>query len=60
MTSSSADLGASLFGASLLPYLLFLFFLSRPETRTPDGGTFGFAFLLVFVLATIPAGIYGT
>lgn len=59
VTSSSADLAADLFGASLLPYLVFLFFLSRPESKTPEGGTFGFGFLLVFVLATIPAGIYG-
>lgn len=59
VTSLTSDLAAELFQASLLPYLAFLFFLSRKETRTPEGGTFGFAFLLVFVVATIPAGIYG-
>lgn len=59
VTSLTSDLAADLFQASLLPYLAFLFFLSRKETKTPEGGTFGFAFLLVFVLATIPAGIYG-
>lgn len=59
VTSLTSDLAAELFQASLLPYLAFLFFLSRKETKTPEGGTFGFAFLLVFVVATIPAGIYG-
>jgi Protein of unknown function (DUF3593) len=39
--------------------LAFLFFLSREETKTPKGGVFGFCFLLVFVAATIPAGIIG-
>ena len=55
---NSEDLASSLFGASLLPYLAFLYFLSRPASRTPDGGLFGFRFLLFFVFATIPAGIY--
>ncbi|CAM9626725.1 unnamed protein product [Ascophyllum nodosum] len=57
VTSLTSDLAADLFQASLVPYLAFLFFLSRKETKTPDGGSFGFAFLLVFVVATIPAGI---
>lgn len=59
VSSITSDLAADLFQASLLPYLAFLWLLSRKETRTPEGGTFGFAFLLVFVVATIPAGIYG-
>lgn len=59
VTSVTSDTAAELFQASLLPYLAFLWFLSRKETKTPEGGTFGFAFLLVFVVATIPAGIYG-
>ncbi|CAN0292458.1 unnamed protein product [Pylaiella littoralis] len=58
VTSVTSDTAAELFQASLLPYLAFLWFLSRKETKTPEGGTFGFAFLLVFVVATIPAGIY--
>ncbi|CAM9397931.1 unnamed protein product [Scytosiphon promiscuus] len=58
VSSITSDLAAELFQASLFPYLAFLWFLSRPETKTPKGGTFGFAFLLVFVVATIPAGIY--
>lgn len=59
VTSLTSDLAADLFQASLLPYLAFLYFLKRKETKTPEGGFFGFAFLLVFVVATIPAGIYG-
>eukprot|EP00600_Ochromonadales_sp_CCMP1393_P007030 CAMPEP_0174961070 /NCGR_PEP_ID=MMETSP0004_2-20121128/4041_1 /TAXON_ID=420556 /ORGANISM="Ochromonas sp., Strain CCMP1393" /LENGTH=361 /DNA_ID=CAMNT_0016209485 /DNA_START=54 /DNA_END=1139 /DNA_ORIENTATION=- len=55
---NSADLAANIFASSLFPYLALLFFLSRPETRTPKLGNFGFQFLLVFVFATIPAGIY--
>jgi hypothetical protein len=35
-----------------------LYFLSRPETKTPKLTNFGFQFLLAFVFATIPAGIY--
>ncbi|CAM9769263.1 unnamed protein product, partial [Sphacelaria rigidula] len=57
VTSLTSDLAADLFQASLLPYLAFLWCLKRPETKTPEGGFFGFAFLLVFVAATIPAGI---
>lgn len=60
VTSLTSDLGAELFQASLIPYLAFLFFLSRKETKAPKGAFFGFAFLLVFVVATIPAGILGT
>ncbi|CAM9598999.1 unnamed protein product [Ectocarpus sp. 8 AP-2014] len=58
VTSITSDFAAELFQASLFPYLAFLWLLSRKETKTPEGGTFGFAFLLVFVVATIPAGIY--
>lgn len=56
-TLSSPDFAANLFASSLFPYLLLLFFLSRKETNTPKLGNFGFQFLLVFVGATIPAGI---
>ena len=57
-TLNSADFASTLFAASLFPYLAFLWFLSRPETRTPVGVNQGFQFLLVFVFLTIPAGIY--
>lgn len=47
----------NLFAASLFPYLLFLWFLTRtPET--PRLALIGFYVLLVFVIITIPAGIY--
>ena len=57
-TLASPDFASNLFAASLFPYLVFLYFLSRSETKTPTLGNFGFQFLLAFVFATIPAGIY--
>ena len=56
-TLASPDLASNLFASSLFPYLAMLYFLSRPETKTPTLANFGFQFLLVFVFATIPAGI---
>lgn len=47
-----------LFGASLFPYLGFLYFLSKPEAGCPRGTLFGFKFLLAFVFGTIPFAIY--
>jgi hypothetical protein len=55
---ASPDLASSIFSLSLPSYLLMLFFLSRPQANTPKLANFGFQFLLVFVFATIPAGIY--
>lgn len=46
-----------LFGASLAPYLGFLYFLSKEETKCPRGTLFGFKFLLAFVFGTIPFAI---
>lgn len=66
---SFADQGQNLAGiffqSSLLPYLAFLYFLSFKANRIPDVGNFGFQFLLLFVISTIPSGIiskatYGT
>lgn len=66
---SFADQGQNLAGiffqASLLPYLLFLYFLSFRANRIPALGNFGFQFVLLFVMSTIPTGIiaratYGT
>lgn len=58
---SFADQGQNLAGiffqASLLPYLIFLYFLSFKGNRTPEIGNFGWQFLLLFVFATIPSGI---
>jgi len=49
------QLEGGLFGASLLPYLAFLYFLAR--TDLPPLAQKGFQFLLVFVFASIPAAI---
>ena len=35
-----------------------MYFLGRSETNTPKLANIGFRFLLVFVFATIPAGIF--
>ena len=48
----------NLFGASLAPYLAFLYFLGMPECKMPPRALFGFKFLLVFVFGTIPCAIY--
>ncbi|GIL52280.1 hypothetical protein Vafri_8198, partial [Volvox africanus] len=53
----AASLAPQLFAMSLFPYLCFLFFLTK-SGKTPRLTLFGFYFLLVFVGATIPAGIY--
>jgi hypothetical protein len=59
--TSFADQGQNLAGlffqASLLPYLLFLYWLGFRGNRIPDLANFGFQFVLLFVLSTIPSGI---
>jgi hypothetical protein len=47
----------SLFAISLFPYLGFLWFLTR-SGKMPRLALAGFYLLLVFVVITIPAGIY--
>lgn len=47
----------TLFILSLLPYLGFLWFLTRSK-QVPRLSLIGFYFTLVFVAVTIPAGIY--
>jgi heme A synthase len=47
----------TLFALSLFPYLGFLWFLTK-SAQTPKLALRGFYFLLVFVVVTIPAGIY--
>ena len=49
-----------LFSLSLFPYLAFLYYLTkgRKASNAPNVMVGGFYFLLVFVFATIPAGIY--
>lgn len=56
---NSADFASNIFASSIFPYLALLYFLSKSETKTPKLSNFGFQFLLVFVFATIPAGIIG-
>lgn len=56
----SQALASNLFAASLFPYLVFLYALARiPRSAglTPLLN-FGFRFLLVFVFASVPAGVY--
>jgi hypothetical protein len=50
-------LAGPLFGASLFPYLAFLYFLNVEENECPKGVTVGFATCLLFVFLTIPAAI---
>lgn len=52
-------LTGAFFQASLLPYLLFLYFLAYRGNRTPSLGNFGFQFVLFFVIMTIISGIVG-
>ncbi|KAL4857285.1 hypothetical protein ACK3TF_002575 [Chlorella vulgaris] len=47
----------NLFALSLFPYIGFLYHLHRSK-QAPPLTLFGFYFLLAFVFATIPAGIY--
>ena len=56
-TDQGQNLAGIFFQASLLPYLAFLYFLSFRGNRTPALGNFGWRFLLLFVLSTIPSGI---
>jgi hypothetical protein len=51
------NLAGIFFQASLLPYLVFLYFLSFRANRINNIGNFGFQFVLLFVLSTIPSGI---
>lgn len=50
-------LAGPFFGASLFPYLAFLYFLNVEENDCPKGVTVGFATCLLFVFLTIPAAI---
>lgn len=51
------DVAAQLFAFSIIPYSGFLYCLTKSQ-KTPPLALRGFYFLLVFVFATIPAGIY--
>eukprot|EP00250_Pteridium_aquilinum_P006073 c16059_g1_i1 orf=81-671(+) len=54
---NSQSIASQLFAASLFPYLGFLYHITRSNSA-PKLTLFGFYFLLAFVAATIPAGIY--
>ncbi|XP_050228923.1 uncharacterized protein LOC126678093 [Mercurialis annua] len=53
----SQSIAPQLFAFSLFPYIGFLYFITKSNTA-PKLTLFGFYFLLAFVGATIPAGIY--
>lgn len=57
MVVDSQNIASQLFAFSLFPYLGFLYFMTKSKSA-PDLTLFGFYFLLAFVGATIPAGIY--
>lgn len=57
LQSVNQVLPQNLFAFSLFPYIGFLYHLTKSK-QTPPLTLFGFYFLLVFVFATIPAGIY--
>ncbi|KAL9253502.1 hypothetical protein AKJ16_DCAP00859 [Drosera capensis] len=56
-TIDSQSIAPQLFALSLFPYLGFLYFITKSKSA-PKLTLFGFYFLLAFVGATIPAGIY--
>eukprot|EP00527_Entomoneis_sp_CCMP2396_P007353 CAMPEP_0198150128 /NCGR_PEP_ID=MMETSP1443-20131203/49563_1 /TAXON_ID=186043 /ORGANISM="Entomoneis sp., Strain CCMP2396" /LENGTH=393 /DNA_ID=CAMNT_0043815345 /DNA_START=299 /DNA_END=1480 /DNA_ORIENTATION=- len=56
-TQTAEAIAGPFFGASLFPYLAFLYFLNVEENQTPKGVTVGFATCLLFVFLTIPAAI---
>ncbi|KAJ7945026.1 1-acyl-sn-glycerol-3-phosphate acyltransferase [Quillaja saponaria] len=53
----SQSIASQLFAFSLFPYIGFLYFITKSKSA-PKLTLFGFYFLLAFVGATIPAGIY--
>lgn len=57
MSIDSQSIASLLFALSLFPYLGFLYFITKSNSA-PKLTLFGFYFLLAFVGATIPAGIY--
>lgn len=51
------NLAGIFFQGSLLPYLLFLYFLGYEKNRVPKASLFGAQFLLLFVISTVITGI---
>ena len=56
-SDQKGTLAGVFFQGSLPPYLAFLYFLGFEGNKAPKLTKFGFAFLLLFVAATIPTGI---
>ena len=56
-SDQGGNLAGQFFQFSLLPYLLFLYFLGYEGNNTPKQAMFGFQFLLLFVLSTVFTGI---
>ncbi|KAI4326836.1 hypothetical protein L6164_019366 [Bauhinia variegata] len=56
-TVDSQSIASQLFAFSLFPYIGFLYYITKSKSA-PKLTLFGFYFLLAFVGATIPAGIY--
>lgn len=56
-TDQGQNLAGIFFQASLLPYLIFIYFLQFRGNRLNGLSNFGFQYVLLFVLATIPSGI---
>jgi hypothetical protein len=52
-----SSLAPVFFQASLIPYLLFLYFLNYKRNYVPHLANFGFQYLLLFVIATAVAGV---
>ena len=53
----AGNLAGTFFQASLLPYIVFLYFIGYEGNGTPRQAYFGFQFLLLFVLSTVFTGI---
>ena len=53
----AGNLAGTFFQASLLPYVVFLYFIGYEGNGTPRQAYFGFQFLLLFVLSTVFTGI---
>lgn len=53
---NAQELATNIFSTSIVPYSAFLYWLTKSK-KTPPLALFGFYFLLVFVFATIPAGV---
>jgi len=56
-SDQGGNLAGTFFQFSLPSYIAFLYFINYEKNQTPKLGQFGFQFLLLFVISTIPTGI---